>query len=100
MWGWGISPSPFLFVNLKENMMKNTNNMPEPVNVGERYLYGINVRLDALIEQVSSLLNYIATKDDVTVEKHITEISAVVESVVNDVEETVAPVKRTRKKKE
>lgn len=40
----------------------------EPLNANERYLYGINMRLEVLIEQMSSLLEHIAKKEGVAVE--------------------------------
>lgn len=41
--------------------------MPEPYNVEEKYLHGINIRLEILIEQISSLLEHIAKRDSVAV---------------------------------
>lgn len=57
----------------------------EPVNVDERYLYAMVMRLDALCHMVSSLVEHIAKKEGVAVE-------AVVEKS--------APAPRKRKAKE
>lgn len=54
-----------------------------PMNASERYLYGINIRLNALIEQVSALTNYIAQRDGVAVTKNEVQ------------EEEVKPVAKT-----
>jgi len=67
------------------------NDLNKPVNVSEKYLYGINMRLEVLIEQMTSLLNYIAVKENVAV------TNAVVEQEVVAVE--VAPVETKRKRK-
>lgn len=52
--------------------------LDDPCNVQEKYLHGINVRLEALIHQVSTLVEYIASKDDVpmqgnTVDEHVSD---------------------------
>lgn len=57
----------------------------QPVNINERLLYGCLIRLDALCEMVSSLLSYIAEKNDVA----ITNIN---------VEEKLLPKKKSTKK--
>lgn len=62
--------------------------LDEPLNAQERLLYGVNVRLNILIEQMSSLLNHIAEKENVAVEK-----STVTEEVVKPVAK-----RQTRKK--
>lgn len=43
-------------------------NLPSPLNTNEAYMYGINQRLEVLIDQMSSLLEHIASKDSVSVE--------------------------------
>lgn len=53
-----------------------------PVDKETRYLHGINLRLEVLIEQVNSIVTYLASKDSV----------AVTDSVV-----TQETPKRTRK---
>jgi hypothetical protein len=40
----------------------------EPVNVQERYLYAMVLRLDALCNMVSSLVEHIASKEGIAVE--------------------------------
>lgn len=58
----------------------------EPCNANERFLYGINMRLNILIEQMSGLLKLLAEQDGIA-----TTTNTVVEEV---------PVKKSRKKKE
>jgi hypothetical protein len=41
----------------------------EPLNVDERYLYAMVMRLDALCHMMSSLLQHIADKENVAVEQ-------------------------------
>jgi hypothetical protein len=42
----------------------------EPVNVQERYLYAMVLRLDALCNMVSSLVEHIASKEGIAVENN------------------------------
>jgi hypothetical protein len=42
----------------------------EPVNVNERYLYAMVIRLDALCNMVSSLVEHIASKEGIAVENN------------------------------
>jgi hypothetical protein len=42
----------------------------EPVNVNERYLYAMVLRLDALCNMVSSLVEHIASKEGIAVENN------------------------------
>jgi hypothetical protein len=42
----------------------------EPVNVQERYLYAMVLRLDALCNMVSSLVEHIASKENIAVENN------------------------------
>ncbi len=58
--------------------------LQDPVNATERYLYGINVRLDALIEMMSSFLDVYAKQNDIATSE-------------NKIEELI-PTKKTRKK--
>lgn len=46
---------------------------PEPYNVEEKYLHGINIRLEILIEQMSSLLEHIAKRDAVATINSVVE---------------------------
>lgn len=50
-------------------MQKDKHEIDEPVNVEERYLYAMVTRLDALCHMVSSLVEHIAQKEGVAVEK-------------------------------
>lgn len=47
--------------------------VPQPLNMDDKYLYGINIRLEVLIDQFGSLLEHIARKEGVTVESVIDE---------------------------
>jgi hypothetical protein len=49
------------------------NKLDDPVNHTEKYLYGINVRLEVLIDQVSSLLSHISKTQGVTLEENTVE---------------------------
>lgn len=76
------------------------NKLPQPLNVVEELLYGINKRTEVLIEQVSSLLEYIAQRDKVAVESGKVETYATVADVPDEAP-IVAPIvqKETRKKR-
>lgn len=65
--------------------------LESPLSANERFLYAVAVRLDVLIEQVSSIVDHIAKEDKI----------AVTESKVEAVKEEVKPVakSRTRTKK-
>lgn len=63
----------------------NIRDVEEPLNQNERYLHGIVIRQNILIEQMSTLLEHIAKKDNIAVEKEVVK---------------EAPKSRTRKKKE
>jgi len=47
--------------------MQNLKNIDEPLNVTERYLYNINIRLNILIEMMSSFLEAYATQNNIAV---------------------------------
>ena len=47
--------------------MRN-DNVPEPLNVQEQYLHGILLRVDALCNMVSSLVEHVAKQEGVSVE--------------------------------
>lgn len=49
--------------------MNKHREVPTPLSTNEMYLHGINVRLEVLIDQVSSLLSHIAEKNGVTMEE-------------------------------
>lgn len=59
--------------------------LPHPLNVKEQYMHAIVLRLDALVEQMNSLVEHIGEKENVA----ITE---------SKVEEKVAPKRKTTKK--
>ena len=58
--------------------------LDEPMNPVERYLYGINIKLDAIVDMLSSLIEVYANQNDITIE----EVK---------VKETIVKPKRTRK---
>jgi len=58
--------------------------LDEPMNPVERYLYGINIKLDAFVDMLSSLIEVYANQNDITIE----EVK---------VKETIVKPKRTRK---
>lgn len=70
--------------------MKHNGRLEQPLNANERFLYGIAVRLEVLIDQVSALTEHIAKRDNVATESAVTS---------NKVEEPVAKPKRTTRKK-
>jgi hypothetical protein len=53
--------------------MSKLTHIQEPLNVQEQYLYGINIRLEVLIDQISSLLQHIASTQNVSVEENKVE---------------------------
>lgn len=57
-------------------------NLDEPLNIEERYLYGINVRLNILIEMFSSFLDVYAKQNQIA-----TTSNEVVEEVTVTVDE-------------
>lgn len=61
----------------------------EPLNANERFLHGIALRLDILIEQMSSLVEHIAERDGVATTQG---------EVTQQVAEVKEPKKATRKK--
>lgn len=75
----------------------NLNNIPEPLNAQERLLYAIVVRQNILIEQLSSIVEHIAKKDEVAVTSG--KVVSAEETTDEAVEEKPkrAPRKRTTK---
>lgn len=59
-----MTPFPFF---IEERRMKNINEITKPVNIQESYLYAIIQRQEVMIEQLSSIIEHIAKKDDVAV---------------------------------
>jgi hypothetical protein len=47
--------------------MQNLKNIDEPLNVTERYLYNINIRLNILIEMMNSFLEAYAAQNNIAV---------------------------------
>lgn len=45
-----------------------------PLNASERYMYAMVIRLDAMCNMLSSIVEYIAKKEDVTVENAVEEV--------------------------
>lgn len=60
------------------------NNLQEPLNTEERYLHGINVRLNILIEMMSSFLDVYAEKEEVVTENNEEIIEEVEEKVIEE----------------
>lgn len=79
--------------------MDNKFKLQEPLNAEERYLYGINVRLSILIEQMSSFLEHIAKKDEVAVEESIEKLDTVIDVTDDIIAVEPVVVKKTRNKK-
>lgn len=76
------------------------NKMQEPLNSNERYLHGINVRLEVLIEQMSSVIEFIAKQNNDTVQENVKEVKVEevkVETI--EVKEEVKPKTSKRKTK-
>lgn len=51
-----------------------SNELEMPVNIEEKYLYGINVRLNIIIDMLSNLLEVYANQNNVAIENVIEEI--------------------------
>lgn len=49
---------------------KRYSDVPEPINITDKYLHGMVVRLDALCAMMDSVIQYIADKDGVAVENN------------------------------
>ena len=75
--------------------MEDKFKLQEPLNEEERYLYGINVRLSILIEQMSSFLEHISKKDDVAVQETVQNL----ETVIDKTDDIIEIVKKPRNKK-
>ena len=78
--------------------MKLDKHLDEPLNSNERYLYGINLRLEILIEMFSSFLNVYAKQNDIATTKTVMVEEVKSEELVEEVKEEVAKKKRTTKK--
>jgi hypothetical protein len=69
-----------------------------PLSANERFLYAVAVRLDVLIEQVSSIIDHIAKEDKVAVTESKVEVVKEVEPEIKE-EVVVKPTPRKRTKK-
>lgn len=75
--------------------MHDLNDIDKPLNVNERYLYNINMRLNILIEMMSSFLEVYAAQNKVaTVNNKVVEKKAVKSKTV---EQNVEKPKRKKK---
>ena len=72
----------------------------EPLNQSERYLYGMLIRLDALCNMLSSLVEHIAERDGVATASNetVTVKEESPETAITATEEVVEKPKKTRKK--
>ena len=68
--------------------------LEQPLNAGERYLYAISVRLDVLIESVNKLME-VYTNQIKPVEVVKSEAPVAPNSSVKEESKPVAPVKKT-----
>ena len=65
-------------------MNRNVEALESPLNANERYLYAIAVRQDIIIEQLSSIIDYISKKEDIAVFDEIySEVSDVIEGQIS-----------------
>lgn len=53
--------------------MKNLPEVETPINPNERFLHAIIIRQDVLIEQLSSIIEHIASKEQVATQNNKTE---------------------------
>ena len=68
-----------------------------PLSANERFLYAVAVRLDVLIEQVSSIIDHIAKEDEVAVTESKVETVKEEATVKATPAKTTASRKRTKK---
>lgn len=54
-------------------MSKQLNEVEEPLSANERFLYAMIQRQDVIIEQLSSIIEFIASKEKVAVQSNKTE---------------------------
>lgn len=71
--------------------MRDIRDMDEPLNAEERYLHGVNTRLNIIIEMLSSIISVIAHQNNVAVTEN-----KVVETKLETIEEIVEEVKPKR----
>ena len=80
-------------------MKKRFEEMEQPMNAMERFLYAMIIRQDVVIEQLSSIVEHLAKKDEVAVTSNkveTTKVQVEPEPVKEEVKEE--PVKITRKR--
>lgn len=56
--------------------MKKADDLGAPITLNERYMHGVNVRLEILINQMSSLLEYVAQKEGIAVTAEVMQDTA------------------------
>lgn len=61
--------------------MDNRTKLDTPLNSTERFLHAVSVRLDILIEQNNSIIDYIASRDGVAVTDNVEVTDELVEGV-------------------
>lgn len=61
-------------------MMTKLNELPEPLNAQERLLYAIAVRQDMLIQQMNSVVDYIAKQENVATTSNVAVEEVAVEA--------------------
>ena len=73
--------------------------LQEPLNSEERYLYGINVRLSILIEQLSSIVEVMSKQNNVAVESKVEKLETVIDKTDDAlvVEKKPRNTKKTKK---
>ena len=84
-------------------MKKRFEEMEQPMNAMERFLYAMIIRQDVVIEQLSSIVEHLAKKDEVAVTSNkveTTKVQVEPEPVKEEIKEEVKeePVKVTRKR--
>lgn len=52
----------------------NISKIDEPLNTTERYLYGINIRLDAIVNMLSSLIETYAHQNNIATTSNEVEV--------------------------
>ena len=73
--------------------MRDIRDMDEPLNAEERYLHGVNIRLNIIIEMLSSIVSFIAHQNNVAITENKDEIE-----VIEEVEVIIPRKRRTNKK--
>ena len=76
--------------------MRDMRDMDEPLNAEERYLHGVNTRLNIIIEMLSSIISVIAHQNNIAVtENKVVEKQI---EVIEEVEVVIPRKRRTNKK--